>query len=81
MDEKRRTGVAADDITGANDIGVMLAKNGYRAVAVSLRDDLQPEDFREADALIINTGSRLSSARDASAQSGFLYGTTVQMRE
>lgn len=70
MGEKIRIGVVADDITGANDIGVMLAKNGYRAVVVSLSDDPQPEDFLEADALIINTGSRLSSAQDAAAKSG-----------
>ena len=59
MREKVRIGVIADDITGANDIGVMLAKNGYRATVISLEDGPRAEDFDGADALIVNTGSRL----------------------
>ena len=69
MMEKEKNGVVADDITGGNDIGVMLAKNGYRAVAVSLQDGPRGEDFEGADALIVNTASRLCSAAEAAERS------------
>ena len=61
----KRIGVVADDITGANDIGVMLAKNGLSVSVISLQDHPVPEDFQGCDALVINTGSRLDSAERA----------------
>ncbi len=65
MERKVRVGVVADDITGANDIGAMLAKNGYVSVVISLIDQPVEADFVGADALIINTGSRLDTPKDA----------------
>lgn len=65
----KRIGVVADDITGANDIGVMLAKNGLRAAVLSLEHGPQESDFTGVDALIINTGSRLDSADVAADKS------------
>lgn len=66
---KKRIGVVADDITGANDIGVMLAKNGFRVTVLSLEDKPEPADFAAADALVINTGSRLDAAHLAADKS------------
>ena len=63
--DRKRIGVAADDITGSNDIGVMLAKNGFAAAVMSLKDGPCAADFEGADALIINTASRLDDARTA----------------
>lgn len=54
-------GVVADDITGANDIGIMFAKNGYRTIVTTLDAMNQPV---EADVLIINTDSRLTSPEE-----------------
>lgn len=68
--KKKRIGVVADDITGANDIGALLAKKGFAATVVSLENDPQPEDFLDADALIINTGSRLDAPAEAARKSG-----------
>lgn len=67
--ERKRIGVVADDITGSNDIGVMLAKNGFRVTVLSLEDEPVPADFEGADALVINTGSRLDTAGDAADKS------------
>lgn len=69
MGRKVRVGVAADDITGANDIGVMLAQNGYVSVVMSLADGPSAADFEGADALIINTGSRLDRPETAAEKS------------
>lgn len=66
---KKRIGVVADDITGSNDIGVMLAKNGFRVTVLSLEDAPTPADFAEADVLVINTGSRLDTAALAADKS------------
>lgn len=66
---KKRIGVVADDITGSNDIGVMLAKNGYRVTVLSMADGPVPADFAGADVLVINTGSRLDTARLAAEKS------------
>ena len=62
---KSRIGVAADDITGSNDVGVMFAKNGYRVKVISLVDKPCDRDFEDCDVLVINTSSRLDSAREA----------------
>jgi uncharacterized protein YgbK (DUF1537 family) len=53
-------GVVADDFTGANDIGIMFTLNGYRTYVYSIYDDVSiiAED---ADAIILNTNSRLDS--------------------
>lgn len=59
MRPKHRVGVVADDITGSNDIGVMLAKNGYRAGVFSLHTAPGPSDMEGLDAVILNTDSRL----------------------
>lgn len=67
--KKKRIGVVADDITGSNDIGVMLAKNGFSVTVISLKDDPVPADFSGADALVINTGSRLDAAAVAADKS------------
>ncbi len=62
---RRKIGIVADDITGSNDVGVMLAKNGFVTTVVSQADDPTPGDFDGADALIINTASRLDDAQTA----------------
>ena len=36
MKRKKRIGVVADDVTGANDIGIMFQKGGYRAAVFPL---------------------------------------------
>lgn len=69
--ERKRIGVVADDITGSNDIGVMLAKNGFRVTVLSLEDGPVPADFDGADALVINTGSRLDAAWVAAEKSAW----------
>ena len=69
MEENMRLGVVADDITGANDIGAMLAKNGLRATVISLADGPTRVDFAQADALIIHTGSRLDTPEAAAEKS------------
>lgn len=66
---KKRIGVVADDITGSNDIGVMLAKNGFRVTVLSLEDEPEPADLADVDALVINTGSRLDAASLAADKS------------
>lgn len=67
--ERKRIGVVADDITGSNDIGVMLAKNGFRVTVLSLEDEPVAADFTDVDALVINTGSRLDAATLAADKS------------
>ncbi len=62
---KRRIGVAADDITGANDVGVMFSKNGYRVKVISSAMKPEESDFDDTDVLVINTACRLLSAGDA----------------
>ncbi len=63
--QKKRVGVVADDITGANDIGVMLAGNGYLSGIFSLQGMPSPKDAAGLDAVIINTDSRLDDGRTA----------------
>ena len=62
---RKKIGIAADDITGSNDAGVMLAKNGFVTTVMSLEDIPCPADFEGSDALIINTASRLDDAETA----------------
>lgn len=66
-----RVGVAADDITGANDIGICFANGGYRSAVFPqelIRDkDLQRE-ARGLDVVIIDTDSRFDDPRTAAAK-------------
>ncbi len=50
-------GIVADDITGANDIGLMFAKHGYRVEVFSEYTDLDLSAI-PADVVILNTNSR-----------------------
>lgn len=51
-------GVIADDFTGANDIGIMFAKNGYKVLVYSEYLDALKLDSA-SDVIILNTNSRL----------------------
>lgn len=51
-------GVVADDFTGANDIGIMFAKNGYKVLVYSEYADGAKLDA-DSDVIILNTNSRL----------------------
>jgi uncharacterized protein YgbK (DUF1537 family) len=57
-----KMGVVADDITGANDIGSMFAKTGYR-VHVYMWDSFDPASLArdQPDVCIIDTNSRLDA--------------------
>jgi uncharacterized protein YgbK (DUF1537 family) len=57
-----KIGVVADDVTGANDIGSMFAKAGYR-VHVYRSDSFDPSSLEseQPDVCIIDTNSRLDS--------------------
>jgi uncharacterized protein YgbK (DUF1537 family) len=50
-------GIVADDITGANDIGLMFAKSGYR-VEVMSHDSVSELNRVNADVIILDTNSR-----------------------
>ncbi|MFP3121907.1 four-carbon acid sugar kinase family protein [Ectobacillus funiculus] len=52
-------GIVADDTTGANDIGIMFTKSGYKVKVVTFEEDM--EIVKDADVLIIDTDSRLDS--------------------
>lgn len=56
-----KTIVIADDITGANDIGVMYSKAGLNSYVFSL-DAKDRKDFPDCDTLTINTDSRFDTA-------------------
>lgn len=60
-----RIGVVADDITGANDIGAMLALNGYIADVFTRSHGGLSVHLNGADALIVDTDSRLDSPQQA----------------
>ncbi len=76
MSRLKRVGIVADDITGANDAGVMLAKNGYRVGVFSLSSAPALSDMAGLDAVVINTDSRLDDpdavARKADAACALL---------
>lgn len=59
-------GIVADDITGANDIGIMYAKAGLQTDVYTL-DAWNPEAVAadRPDVLIIDTNSRLDQPQDA----------------
>lgn len=59
-----RMGVVADDITGANDIGIMFTNGGCRVnVYTMLTDEHSYSDIGKipADVIVLDTGSRLDS--------------------
>ncbi|KKI90084.1 hypothetical protein WQ54_23505 [Bacillus sp. SA1-12] len=57
-------GVVADDITGANDIGIMFAKSNYN---VDVYSSIQSEDIqlKGTDVIIFDTNSRFDEAKTA----------------
>ena len=56
--------VIADDVTGANDIGIMYAKAGMDAFVYSYGDG-SPQDYKPCDVLIVDTDSRFDSCENA----------------
>ena len=68
---KKRIGVVADDVTGANDIGVMFRKGGYRSAVfplclLSLCD--WKKECEELDVIIIDTDSRFDNPKTAAGK-------------
>lgn len=58
---KKRIGVVADDVTGANDIGIMFAKNHYSTAVFPLKlvqQEMFMEETQGLDTIIIDTDSR-----------------------
>jgi uncharacterized protein YgbK (DUF1537 family) len=64
---KKRIGVVADDTTGANDIGIMFTKAGYRSCVLPL-EFMDKPDAEGMDVIIIDTNSRLDTPQDAAAK-------------
>ncbi len=60
-------GIVADDITGANDIGLMFAKHGYKTEVFSRYQGLDLGKI-EADVIILDTNSRLLDPTSAYAK-------------
>jgi uncharacterized protein YgbK (DUF1537 family) len=58
-----KTVIIADDLTGANDTGAILAKNGLKVGTLLDKSDLSK--FEKFDVLSITTNSRGMSANDA----------------
>jgi len=56
-------GVVADDTTGANDIGIMFSKSGYKVKVLTFEENM--EIVKDADVVIIDTDSRLDSPKTA----------------
>lgn len=74
-------GVVADDITGANDIGIMFAKAGI-VTHVYAHDDFDPQALlassgRGPAAVVLDTNSRLDDARTAYAK---VYDASIRLR-
>lgn len=64
---KRRVAVVADDITGANDIGIMFAKKGMRAAVMPFKTTMDTMRFAPYDVVVLDTDSRFD-APDAAAE-------------
>ncbi len=62
---KKRVGIVADDITGANDVGIMFAKNGYKTGIFPYHSNLELQNEKELDVIIIDTNSRFDSPETA----------------
>lgn len=54
--------VIADDVTGANDIGIMYAKAGLDTLVYSYKEDLSCKD---CEVLVIDTNSRFDTSENA----------------
>lgn len=65
---KHRVGILADDITGGNDIGVMMAKKGYRAGVFSLKRQpcFSTALWTELDCVVLDLDCRLDTPQRAS---------------
>lgn len=50
-------GIVADDVTGANDIGLMYAKHGYKVEVFSVYQELDLRSI-QADVIVLDTNSR-----------------------
>lgn len=55
---KNRIGISADDITGADDIGLMFAKNGFKVGIFPLSKTEYIDSKDELDVVVIDTDSR-----------------------
>lgn len=55
-----RLGVIADDITGANDVGVQFMKRGLETIVLLEAASLLPTTIKEADVIVVDTESRFS---------------------
>lgn len=66
---KKRVGVVADDITGANDIGITFTKGGYASAVFPLtaleHTAIKAEEVDGLDVIIIDTDSRFDRADTA----------------
>ena len=57
-------GIVADDITGANDIGIMYAKAGLRTTSTAWRPGVRTRRRRTGRRAVIDTNSRLDGAAE-----------------
>ncbi|HEX7065427.1 MAG TPA: four-carbon acid sugar kinase family protein [Bacillales bacterium] len=57
-------GVIADDVTGANDIGIMFAKSSYltHVFGYDLESGWRPDHEKKPDVVVLDTDSRLDQA-------------------
>lgn len=58
-----KTVIVADDLTGANDTGAVLAKNGLQVATLDVVEDL--DHYQDYDALAFHTDSRGLKAKEA----------------
>lgn len=58
------TVVVADDVTGANDIGIMYAKAGLKTLVYSQKS-MKEETYEDCDVLVIDTDSRFDEEQEA----------------
>lgn len=68
MSMEKRVGVVADDVTGANDIGIMFKKGGYRSAVFPLNllaDCDMAEEIKNLEVIIIDTDSRFDTPKEA----------------
>jgi uncharacterized protein YgbK (DUF1537 family) len=80
-DKMMQLGVVADDVTGANDIGSMFAKQGWLTHVYSFQPEINGFDLvdaERADVVILNTNSRMDSAHDAYKK---VYGATLRLKD
>jgi len=57
--------VVADDLTGANALGVLMTKINYNTYTITNPESFDISSFPECDCVIYPTGSRAFSANDA----------------